>query len=230
MSYKTGISDKDVVDDTLQEFYHRLITTKALETYDEQRGAFETYIMNLFCWMLTTLARHNFRYNHEVTSTVVITNQNFATEENDVWDHVKGRSAFTIDFTSRALEKRKEKKHSSFKDAFEEDKHKYEKERGVNVASARAFSGSVDARFLASAIDREEELSLHRDITQFLSYVRRTEPPVRSSKIIKYVRYKMMGFNNSDIATMLRVSNTMVGVVRKLSWDLYNCWRGYDNG
>jgi hypothetical protein len=64
MVFKTGIRDRDIIMDTIQEFYVKLIETKALETYDPAKGAFKTYIMNLFCWLFPVLANrnHNVKY------------------------------------------------------------------------------------------------------------------------------------------------------------------------
>jgi len=64
MVFKTGIRDNDVIRDTIQEFFVKLIETRALETYDPAKGAFKTYIMNLFCWLFPVLAKrnHNVRY------------------------------------------------------------------------------------------------------------------------------------------------------------------------
>jgi len=59
MIYKTGIHDTDLIRDTIQEFFVKLIESRALETYDPAKGTFKTYIMNLFCWLLPVMAKKN---------------------------------------------------------------------------------------------------------------------------------------------------------------------------
>lgn len=59
MVYKTGIYNKDEIDDVMQEFYIKLIQTKALDSFDlnevthgTPEKVFKVYIVNLFCWLL----------------------------------------------------------------------------------------------------------------------------------------------------------------------------------
>jgi hypothetical protein len=68
MMFKTGIRDTDVIRDTIQDFYVKLIETRALETYDPAKGAFKTYIMNLFCWLFPVLAKRNMRARYTIMS------------------------------------------------------------------------------------------------------------------------------------------------------------------
>lgn len=85
--YKTGIMDPDLIQDHLQEFYKKLHVSKALETYDENRGNFDTYIMNQLCWLLPYLARKNSRFQHPSISCVSVTKKGFDTDE-DVYNFV----------------------------------------------------------------------------------------------------------------------------------------------
>src|SRR5271157_2046171 len=78
MTYKTGIKDVDMINDTIQEFYKGLIMYHSLELYDENRAPteeqnklnFETWICNNLCWLLNIMKRRNFRDRFEVYSQV----------------------------------------------------------------------------------------------------------------------------------------------------------------
>jgi len=70
MMFKTGIRDSDTIRETIQEFYIKLIETRALETYDPTKGTFKTYIMNLFCWLFPVLANRNHRAKYTFVSCV----------------------------------------------------------------------------------------------------------------------------------------------------------------
>lgn len=102
MQYKTGIHDKDIIDDTIQEFYVRLIESRALERFDEDRclgskkKGFETFICNLFCWMLPVMARKNFRVRFEVVSRVKERTR-YCNRETDVWDYMGPASTYRAD-------------------------------------------------------------------------------------------------------------------------------------
>lgn len=83
MIYKTGIFDEEIIRETIQEFYVALIETNALQKYDPEKGRFDSYISNLFCWILPSLRRKNFRVRFDVISKVQTEYQ-----ECDVWDFV----------------------------------------------------------------------------------------------------------------------------------------------
>lgn len=96
MIYKTGIRDEEIIRDTVQDFYVKLIESRALDkfdpaqvTYGSLEKCFSTYICNLFCWLLPMLAKKNFRARFNVISAVHFRNSpasyfNYAT---DVWDY-----------------------------------------------------------------------------------------------------------------------------------------------
>lgn len=105
MMFKTGIRDKDMIDDTIQEFYVRLIKSKALEEFDEniarpgtEQTLFETWICNMFCWLLPVMKKRNFRDRFEVVSTVSI-ERNGCEADIDVWDVVSDSSGLGPDFS-----------------------------------------------------------------------------------------------------------------------------------
>lgn len=92
MVYKTGIYDKNLIDDAIQEFYLRLITSNALERFDanelkygELESLFETWICNIFCWLLPQMKKRNFRSRFEVHSFVHVKINNKVIQI-DVWD------------------------------------------------------------------------------------------------------------------------------------------------
>jgi hypothetical protein len=89
--YKTGIFDKDMVDEHIQEFYVKLIQTKALEGYDKKKGNFDTYIATLLCWVLPAMAKKNVSIQHEFVS-VAKQIRHGVSEFEDIWEH-------TTDFT-----------------------------------------------------------------------------------------------------------------------------------
>lgn len=96
--YKTGIRDSDIVQDNLQEFYKKLMTSRALETFDESKGSFDTYIFNQLCWLLPYLAKKNSRLRHPAISYVSVVKKGMETEE-DVYDFVAHEySMFKIDY------------------------------------------------------------------------------------------------------------------------------------
>ena len=55
--YKTGILDQDLIMDQIQDFYIRLIRSKALDKFDSTKGSFESYIFTLLCWMFPVFAK-----------------------------------------------------------------------------------------------------------------------------------------------------------------------------
>lgn len=91
--HKTGIHDINLLDDQIQEFYVKLIKTRALETYDENLGSFRTYIVNLFCWTLNNLGKRNFRVRHKVISKVDRKTSDGRSVEEDVWNYVGFKDA-----------------------------------------------------------------------------------------------------------------------------------------
>ena len=92
MRYKTGIHDEEIIRDTVQDFYVKLLETKALESFDEDRviygtkeAVFNNFVCTQFCWMLTTQGKKNSRINHDAISTVKIKTK-MDTREVDVWE------------------------------------------------------------------------------------------------------------------------------------------------
>src|SRR6056297_3131349 len=98
MNYKTGIFDKNLVDEAIQEFYVKLIETKALETFDEDAGTFKSYITSLFFWTLPKTRKENFRINFDVLSSITVTKGASVEKNVDIWDYISTKSDHTVNF------------------------------------------------------------------------------------------------------------------------------------
>jgi DNA-directed RNA polymerase specialized sigma24 family protein len=97
--YKTGITDRELIHEHLQEFYVKMIQTHALETYDEEKGSFDTYISTLLCWLLSYKKRKNLSIKYKFISSVSTDSQSVS-EESDIWDHVSiSEGNFKVDFS-----------------------------------------------------------------------------------------------------------------------------------
>lgn len=111
MVYKTHIIDRDVINESIQEFYIRLIESKALDTFDEKKGTFDTYIMNLFCWTLPALKRRNVLRNRNMVSVARIENATvYEREEKDIWDCLHMHPYYKVEpsFSNSNLEQQEE--------------------------------------------------------------------------------------------------------------------------
>lgn len=97
--YKTGITDRELIHEHLQEFYVKMIQTRALESFDENQGSFDTYISTLLCWMLPYLAKKNVSAQHDFITRVFKKGQP-ETDAEDVWDHMGTfEGPYKIDFS-----------------------------------------------------------------------------------------------------------------------------------
>jgi hypothetical protein len=93
MRFKTGIYDEDIIRDTIQEFYVKLIETRALDKFNVDRvsygsveALFDTFICNLFCWLLPIMARRNHRARYDFFFRVVCGCAYMG--QPDVWEHL----------------------------------------------------------------------------------------------------------------------------------------------
>jgi len=97
--YKTGIIDRELIHEHIQEFYLKLIKTKALEQYREEKGSFDSYILNLFCWLMPQMAKKNHSVHHSFISCVQDKRRG-ASEAEDIWDHLSNSEGpYKIDFS-----------------------------------------------------------------------------------------------------------------------------------
>lgn len=88
VTYKTGIVDKDIIDDTIQEFYLKLISSRSLEKFNGNEGAsFNTWVCNLLCWLLPVLKSKNFNIKYRPIGSMEDLNNDPSIKE-DLWNYV----------------------------------------------------------------------------------------------------------------------------------------------
>jgi len=211
MNYKTGIFDKDLVDESIQDFYVKLIETRALEIYDEEAGTFKTYITNLFFWTLPKSRRDNFRVNFDVFSSVTVAGCNSTQKNVDVWDFISSKSTHTVDFEPK---KRVSKKT-------EEDEERSTADKTSSV------SFKVDCRFSCPAIDSAKEAEFNRELEEFKRYIKRTEPKNKAERMVMYIDRKREGCLGTDIASMLSLSTAMIRLIKNELKEKYREWKSY---
>lgn len=121
--YKTGIIDRELVHEHLQEFYVKMIQTNALERYQEEKGSFDTYISTLLCWLMPQMARKNINVQHEFVSQVKFSHKGNI-DVCDIWEHTsKNNGPYRIDFspcTPRVIDDDEENDFSLYLDNFKE--------------------------------------------------------------------------------------------------------------
>jgi DNA-directed RNA polymerase specialized sigma24 family protein len=91
LRYKTGIIDRDIISDHIQEFYVRLIQTGALDSYCEEKGSFNVYIFTLLCWSVAVVAK---KYKKEKTLLISHVKNRRHNCEEDIWDYVSKNYGF----------------------------------------------------------------------------------------------------------------------------------------
>lgn len=175
--YKTGIFDRELVHEHLQEFYVKMIQTKALETYSEKEGSFEAYIYTLLCWMLPYKAKKNVAVQYEFITRVRREDQT-AFDADDIWDHLGTfEGPYKVDFspcTPRILEERDEELFNQYIEEFKEYISETESERvsyqmftylegkqnGCNSSDIAKILGVSDnmVKFIKQKVQRKFEL------------------------------------------------------------------------
>jgi hypothetical protein len=141
-SYKTGIYDQEVHDETIQEFYVRLIESKALETFDPEKrnvgteeSCFNQYIINLFCWMLPVLRRRNPNANYQILSRIDVGDS--VPKPIDIWELLNKNFEHTKydiepSYSSSALEMQQEEESRQQLEDFIEYIRRTEPEKKAN--------------------------------------------------------------------------------------------------
>lgn len=231
-SKKTGIYDKNLIDDAIQEFYVRLIQTKALESYDKNQGAFNTYLFNLMCWIMPQMSKKNFRHNYEVLSTIDINTNNLKTDirEVDIWDVINGYGGGCYYHTDKLPDDllKKQLKEEGSDEISGSDLDKIKK-NGKNVSvgnnSKEFISYRVDPMFRPSFLEIEEERVVFRDYLKFKEHIRRTESKEWANRMITYMDYKLCGCKGTDIAKILKITNAMIRLIKEKSYKKYIKWR-----
>lgn len=200
MRYKTGIYDEDIIRDTVQEFYIRLITTRALENFDEEKGKFDTYIANLFCWLLPSLRKIKFR--NIVTKTVTV---------NENGNEVRKK----VEVIHEVL--------STFKYRSDKIWGKAEDDVWDHVGNYNSHL-AIDALYNYSHVYVEEERKLEDKYKAFVRHIRETEPHKRAERMILVLNCRNDGCRSKDIARMLGISDNMVKIIKNRIRDKYFEW------
>jgi len=200
MKYKTRIHDEDIINDTVQEFYVKLIETKALEAFDENQGEFSTYVTRLFCWLFPVLRKRNFRnivtrtireevngkkikkkveVIYEVLSTFKSgSDRMWRTTENDIWDYVSSKNSY------------------------------------LNLHSL----------YCNSHVMPDVENDLECSFQRFIKYIEKTEPVKRAERMVFVLKHRYDGCKSRDIAIMLGVSDNMVKLIKNSVREKYQEW------
>jgi len=175
--YKTGIIDRELIHEHLQEFYIKMIQTRALETYSEEEGSFDTYISTLLCWMLPYKAKKNMSMQHDFITRVRQGDQTIY-DADDVWDHLGTfEGPYKVDFspcTPRIIEERDEELFNQYLEEFKEYISRTENQRtsyqmlvfldgkqnGCNSSDVAKILGVSDnmVKFVKQKIQRKFEL------------------------------------------------------------------------
>jgi len=115
MAYKTGIYNRDLHDEAIQEFYVKLIETRALETFDpnyeNKPRRFDSYILTLFCYLMPELKKNNHRARYSMVTKVNVGHH--SPKMVDIWEFVSKEdlnSEFAVSHTysASALEMRQD--------------------------------------------------------------------------------------------------------------------------
>lgn len=100
---KTGILDKELINDLVQDFYVRLIQSETLKTFNPShleygtvKDLFEAYICNFFCWQLSYLKKKNYRVQLKAYS-ICKKESRIGREEYDIYDHVGPEADIKVD-------------------------------------------------------------------------------------------------------------------------------------
>ena len=91
MVSQTGIYDREIINDVVQDFYVRLIRSRALDRFnpDEKGANFSTWVCNILGWTLPENKKKNFRAQYKVISIIPDPeSKGGCTKEVDVWDGI----------------------------------------------------------------------------------------------------------------------------------------------
>lgn len=169
--YKTGITDRELVHEHLQDFYVKMIQTGALESYREDQGTFDGYIFTLLCWLLPHKAKKNVSVQYQFVSQVYA--DPFSID--DIWDHAGSfEGPYKFDFspcTPRIVEEDEENLFHQYFNEFKDYIRKTEpgrssdqmltflsmKENGCNSSDIAIHLGVSDnmVKFIKQKIQRK---------------------------------------------------------------------------
>jgi DNA-directed RNA polymerase specialized sigma24 family protein len=206
MQFKTGICDPFLLEDAVQEFYIRLIESNALGLYDEKRGEFDTYIGNLFCWMMPLLQRRAFRHKHTTIPRKLRIKYGIDDEK------ANSNSKAKYDFQILSTVKRDDRLWADEEDVFE-------------FVDKDFASLKINRAYEASLYDLEDDPLMDEYVEEFKAYIRRTESPRNAKRMLLFIEQKFAGCRGVDIAGMLGVSSAMVRNIKQDLQKKYVRWQ-----
>lgn len=219
MVHKTGIYDRETINDTLQEFYTRLIQSKALENFDEKMAPtaeenqlnYERWVCNNFCWLLPMMRKKNHRGVLRIKLSKSALEKRKAVLDTDSADSEPEADYETLKFYSTLVVKEGDVEIP--KDVFE-----------VINPAIQDSPYSIDKGFKFSLVEQDENAQVEEHLGSFFRYVRRIIPHKKAVQTENYMKYKLRGLNSVDIAILMGVSNNMVKFIKKESKELYTRW------
>jgi hypothetical protein len=211
MMYQTGIYDAEIIRDTLQEFYLRLLQTKALEKYDEsiattQKGNilnYERWVCNNFCWLLPILRKKNY------TSVLKIKLPKDELKEVDADD--KDSSYGVLRFISELQSK-------------DLDAGAPASIYDVVNPEVKDTPYAIDEKFKISLVEISEDQRIKENMEMFFRFIKKTLPTKKSFQIETYMRNRLKGLNSVDIGILLNVSNNMVKFIKQEAREVFEKW------
>lgn len=219
MIHKTGIYDPEMINDTLQEFYARLIQSKALESFDDKRAPtakenqlnYEKWVCNNFCWLLPMLRKKNHRgmLKIKLSKEMLDRKKDQSVEELDDNDTDSNYEILRFYSIITVKEGDAEIPKSIF---------------DVIHPSNQDASYAINERFNTSLIAQDENDRIEKILSSFFRYVRRTNSHKKAVQTENYMKYRLRGLNSVDIAILMGVSSNMVKFIKKESKELYTRW------
>ena len=212
--YKTGILDKSMIQETLSDFYYRLLQSDALLTFDEKgKSSFDSYITSRLCWIMPVQAKKNSKHKNiplseKYKKRYVMNSADPATMDYELLSYVQ-----PIATRARIIED----------DVFEQ-------------VSKEHATYKVSSAYETSLFDTEADPVMTGYIEDFKAYIRSTENPGMASKMITYLDNKLEGCRGVMIASLMKstkknfsnkvgVSNNMVKIIRKSLQKKYLKWQ-----
>jgi hypothetical protein len=196
-------------------------------------ASFDTYISNQLFWLMPLLAKKNFRHKYVSVSDEYV--------EKYIHNDINGDVACPEGRAQSDQTQQKKKKMY----------HEYRVVSHVSKRESRLAEEATDVFDLVSKdygtlrINRSYEASLYDQdndpvvagyVEDFKQYIRRTESPNMTEKMITYLESKLDGCKGVEIAPMLKnsrrrkdktgVSNNMVKIIRQNLQKKYSMWQG----
>lgn len=222
LSHKTGIIDQEILKDTIQDFYVRLIQTKSLEGFDENRAPtedqntlnYERWVCNNFCWFMPLMRKKNY--------TKVLKLRVLSEKER------KRREDYIIKYGEEFLNE-DDPEYETLRFYSEISIKKPQATESVNIYDVvNPGSGSnsykINPDYDASLVEQDDEDALMKNLNAFFRHAQKVLPPKKARQIILYMKYRKEGLNNVDIGIILGVSNNMVKFIKRDAHAMYKKW------